>query len=191
MVPRRLGREMVCEQSPGRSRRSVEWCQPHVTWGSLQGKRILLPLGLSQPGAYNAAHPRPRFPRGVCALRRFRRGFVSFTLFGEATAGRENGSGLAMRGVDMHGNLWECCQDYYEEKSYEKTSLNDPNGPATGSTRVLRGGHWYSSASNCRSAYRGSYQPSYRNNNSGFRCVREQSESFATTLIADRSHKAG
>ncbi|QDU31402.1 Serine/threonine-protein kinase PknB [Anatilimnocola aggregata] len=73
---------------------------------------------------------------------------------------------------DMHGNVWEWCQDYYDEKWHEKTLANDPNGPFSGSDRVLRGGHWNYYASYCRSAYRGNNSPSHRNNVSGFRVVR-------------------
>jgi len=74
---------------------------------------------------------------------------------------------------DLHGNLQEWCQDYYDEKWYEKTLANDPIGPFSGSNRVIRGGHWYNSASPCRSAYRYSYTPSPHHILShGFRWVR-------------------
>jgi formylglycine-generating enzyme required for sulfatase activity/serine/threonine protein kinase/Leucine-rich repeat (LRR) protein len=73
---------------------------------------------------------------------------------------------------DMHGNLQEWCQDFYDEKWYEKPQPNDPKGPSTGSNRVLRGGTWSYIASVCRSASRSSHPPSLRTNNYGFRCVR-------------------
>jgi formylglycine-generating enzyme required for sulfatase activity len=72
---------------------------------------------------------------------------------------------------DMHGNLYEWCGDYFDEKWYSTSPLNDPNGPSVGSTRVIRGGYWNHFASNCRSAYRYNHTPSHRNNNHGFRCV--------------------
>ena len=73
---------------------------------------------------------------------------------------------------DMHGNLQEWCGDFYDEKWYERPSLNDPTGPASGSNRVIRGGNWFIFASHCRSAYRSNYfSPSTRSNYYGFRCV--------------------
>ncbi|MBM3832669.1 MAG: formylglycine-generating enzyme family protein [Verrucomicrobia bacterium] len=69
---------------------------------------------------------------------------------------------------DMHGGLWEWCQDWYGP--YPGGSAVDPQGPATGSYRVYRGGSWGCEPPQCRSATRG-YNPEGETGYVGFRVV--------------------
>ena len=42
----------------------------------------------------------------------------------------------------MHGNVWEWCADWYGKDYYRQSPGNNPTGPASGASRVLRGGAW-------------------------------------------------
>jgi formylglycine-generating enzyme required for sulfatase activity len=70
---------------------------------------------------------------------------------------------------DMHGNVWEWCQDWYG--TYPSGNVTDPAGSEDGVRRILRGGGWYYDARGCRSAYRGRVTPGARDANFGFRLV--------------------
>jgi formylglycine-generating enzyme required for sulfatase activity len=70
----------------------------------------------------------------------------------------------------MHGNVWELVQDWYG--AYAPEPVTDPQGPASGSLRVYRGGSWYAGASRCRSAYRSDWPPGDRGDDLGIRLLR-------------------
>jgi formylglycine-generating enzyme required for sulfatase activity len=78
---------------------------------------------------------------------------------------------------DTSGNLCEWCYDRYGRDYYATSAAQDPRGPATGDTRVLRGGSWDSEAGECTSSYRHRDDPGYADacfgyDVYGFRCVR-------------------
>ena len=86
------------------------------------------------------------------------------------TASKPNPWGL----YDMHGNLYEWCEDWYDGGYYSYAPTNDPQGPASitpyGCHRVLRGGSWRHDDNDCRSAVRAYVDPSSRHSRRiGFR----------------------
>ncbi len=89
---------------------------------------------------------------------------------------RPNAWGL----YDLAGNVWEWCNDYYQDDYYRHGPDHDPRGPATGQNRVVRGGCWDSRPDHCRAAYRYYEMPVYTDicfakdlhGQIGFRCVK-------------------
>ncbi len=70
---------------------------------------------------------------------------------------------------DMHGNLFELCDDWLGP--YSPESVRDPKGPPTGRDKVIRGGDASSTGANCRSAYRLGISPDRGCRIWGFRVV--------------------
>jgi formylglycine-generating enzyme required for sulfatase activity len=73
----------------------------------------------------------------------------------------------------MAGNIREWANDWYDSGYYSVSPTNDPQGPATGSYRDLRGGGWCCGTVLLRVADRYSYDPSFGGYNIGFRCARD------------------
>ena len=73
---------------------------------------------------------------------------------------------------DMHGNVWEWCNDLYGYDYYNNSPSYNPTGPQRGYNRVLRGGNWHSPSGECRSFNRLAESPGSKSNGYGFRVVR-------------------
>ena len=81
-----------------------------------------------------------------------------------------NGFGL----YDVSGNVWEWCQDWFSATFHVGTTRENPAGPPSGSSRVIRGGSYLCHKSYCnryRVAARSSNTPDSSTGNSGFRCA--------------------
>lgn len=87
-----------------------------------------------------------------------------------------NGYGL----YDMAGNVMQWVQDYYDRNYFEQSPLEDPRGPATGTSKVNKGGNWYASPADCRCAFRGFSGPTMSFWNLGFRVVLEETDEGGT-----------
>lgn len=87
-----------------------------------------------------------------------------------APVGSYRNAGSWCGAFDMAGNVWEWCQDNWNDKYYGESPAVDPQGPATGRDHVLRGGCWYFGPTSCRSARRNGLFPG-RGADNGFRVV--------------------
>ncbi|MFO0869812.1 MAG: bifunctional serine/threonine-protein kinase/formylglycine-generating enzyme family protein [Pirellulales bacterium] len=75
---------------------------------------------------------------------------------------------------DVHGNVSEWCQDAYDAQAYQQRGagpVEDPQGPETGSARVVRGGNWRDGIASSRSALRVAADVDYRRPHVGFRVM--------------------
>jgi formylglycine-generating enzyme required for sulfatase activity len=105
-------------------------------------------------------------PNPMLATFRHNWGYVASTPVGSHPAGASP-YGL----LDMGGNVWEWCEDWFDPKYPEVSPKKDPRGPATGRSHVVKGGSWDSRPSVLSASSRNFGYLGYREGDFGFRCA--------------------
>jgi len=88
---------------------------------------------------------------------------------------------------DMHGNAWEWTSDLYGEDYYAQSPVDDPQGPATGSVYVRRGGSWHTWPLYARAAYRNWNTPQTRYTLVGMRLLRQACQAATPAVSVEPS----
>jgi len=144
----------------------VSWDDVQSFLGALEAPGLGLPTEAEWERACRAGHDGPNWLEVGVSLEEIAR-FGG----GDGTAVVASKAANPLGLYDMLGNVYEWCADAYAP--YHNAPVRDPYVDA-GSSRVYRGGSWYSGARRCRAAYRRWRSPGDRSWSLGFRLGRGQ-----------------
>ena len=91
------------------------------------------------------------------------------TPYGPGDVGKSPANGYGL--FDMAGSAAEWCSDWFERDYYEKGPSKNPQGPATGKYKIVRGGGWPDGPRRLTVFFRNWVRPNQQTPNIGFRCA--------------------
>ena len=92
---------------------------------------------------------------------------------------------------DMSGNVTEWCNDWYDANYYGASPSSNPQGPSSGTFRVIRGGYWESDGDGIRVANRSQYLPNSASNYYGLRLAEDLYTLIVTSPNGDENWQVG